>query len=190
MIYFLLFLTFFKIGAFTFGGGYAMLPLIEDEVIKNGWMNLEELVDFIAISESTPGPFAINISTYVGSEVAGILGAICATIGVILPSFIIILIVARFYMKFKDNKIVKGAMGGLKPATIGLIAAAVVSIGRSVFFSNGFYISLLKDYSFLCSLFIFALILVLVIKKVNPILLIMLSAILGILSGYIKPLII
>ena len=93
-------------------------------------------------------------------------------------------------MKLKDNKIVKGAMSGLKPATIGLIAAAVISIGKSVFFSNGFYISLLKDYSFLCSLFIFVLILLLVINKVNPILLIMLSAILGILSGYIKPLII
>ncbi len=189
MIYIILFLTFFKIGAFTFGGGYAMLPLIEEEVIKNGWMYMEELVDFIAISESTPGPFAINISTYVGSEVAGVLGAVFATLGVVLPSFIIILIVARFYMKFKENYIVAGAMRGLKPAVVGLIGAAVISIINSVFFPNGIYPQLFIEYSFLCSATIFIIVLILALKKVNPILLIVISAVLGILCGYIKPVI-
>lgn len=189
MVYIILFLTFFKIGAFTFGGGYAMLPLIEEEVIRNGWMDMEELIDFIAISESTPGPFAINISTYVGSEVAGVLGAVFATLGVILPSFIIILIVARFYIKFKKNYIVAGAMMGLKPAVVGLIGAAVVSIINSVFFPNGVYSKLFIEYSFLCSATIFIIVLVLALKKANPILLIVISAVLGILCGYIEPII-
>lgn len=92
-----LFLTFFKIGAFTFGGGYAMLPFIQQEVLKNGWMNDKELIDFIAISESTPGPFAVNASTFVGMQTAGVFGAVCATLGVVLPSFIIILIVAKIF---------------------------------------------------------------------------------------------
>jgi chromate transporter len=80
-----LFLTFLKIGAFTFGGGYAMLPLIEAEVAAHGWMTIEELINFIAVSESTPGPFAVNVSTYVGAETGGFPGAVCATLGVICP---------------------------------------------------------------------------------------------------------
>ena len=81
-----LFVTFFKIGLFTIGGGYAMLPLIQEEVQSNGWMTAQELVNFIAVSESTPGPFAVNVSTYVGAELAGLPGALCATLGVVLPS--------------------------------------------------------------------------------------------------------
>ena len=89
-----LFLCFLKICAFTFGGGYAMLPLIQEEIVRHGWMTVQDLVNFIAVSESTPGPFAINISTYVGVETAGFPGGLCATLGVILPSFVIILAVA------------------------------------------------------------------------------------------------
>ena len=94
MLYLELFLTFFKIGLFTIGGGYAMLPLIQADVQAKGWMTAEELVNFIAVSESTPGPFAVNVSTYVGAELAGLPGAFCATLGVVLPSFLIILLVA------------------------------------------------------------------------------------------------
>ena len=119
-----LFLSFAKIGAFTFGGGYAMLPLIQAEVLKNGWLSEPEMINFIAVSESTPGPFAINIATYIGIRSAGFPGAIFATVGVVLPSFIIILIVARFFLQFKENRIVGGCMSGLKPAVIGMIAAA------------------------------------------------------------------
>ena len=110
MIYLTLFWTFFKIGLFTFGGGYAMLPLIQSEVAAHGWMGSAELVNFVAVSESTPGPFAVNISTYVGTRLAGIPGAFCATLGVVLPSFIIILIVAHCYEKFRTNRIVRGCM--------------------------------------------------------------------------------
>ena len=107
MIYFQLFYTFFLIGLFTFGGGYAMIPMIEDQVVGKGWMTDAQLSDFIAISESTPGPFAINISTFVGSQTAGILGAVCSTLGVILPSLIIIILVAIILSKFLKNSMKK-----------------------------------------------------------------------------------
>ena len=102
-----LFVSFLKIGAFTFGGGYAMLPLIQAEVKSHGWLDTAELVDFIAVSESTPGPFAVNISTFVGMRTAGIPGALCATFGVVLPSFLIIILVAKFYEKFRKSSIVQ-----------------------------------------------------------------------------------
>ena len=180
MIYLLLFITFLKIGAFTFGGGYAMIPLIQNEVIANGWLEKQALIDFIAISESTPGPFAINIATYIGSELGGILGATCATIGVILPSLIIILIVAKFFAKFKEYKIVKGCMVGLKASVIGLIASSVISMGITVFAPNGQLI-INKDLYVVMGIFVIALICTL--KKAHPIVVICLSAILGILSG-------
>ena len=133
MIFIELFFTFFKIGLFTVGGGYAMLPLIRTEVLSKGWLTAEEIVNFIAVSESTPGPFAVNIATYIGSVRGGAAGAACATLGVVLPSFLIILAIARCYKKFKSSKIVAGLMSGLKPAVIGLIAAAVLTVGKTVF---------------------------------------------------------
>ena len=118
-----LFLTFFMIGAVTFGGGYAMLPMIQEQVgLRWGDLITEEtLVNFVAVSESTPGPFAINMATYVGSVVGGehggafysVLGSFCATMGVVLPSFTVILIVAKCYETFKTNRVVKGCMTGL-----------------------------------------------------------------------------
>lgn len=189
MIFLQLFLTFFKIGLFTFGGGYAMIPLIFEEITANysHLLTEEELINFIAVSESTPGPFAINIATYIGTVAAGgsvwggILGGICATLGVVMPSFIIILIVSKFYEKFKTNKIVSGAMTGLKPAVVGLIAYAGINIGKTVFFPNAFTF----DVTFYISLAIFVPMTVLALKKVHPILLICISAAVGILSGYI-----
>lgn len=187
MIYLTLFLTFFKIGAFTFGGGYAMLPLIQAEVVSKGWLGVEEVVNFIAVSESTPGPFAINMATYVGMEAekAGILGAACATLGVVLPSFVIILLVARFFEQFKTNRIVKGCMSGLKPAVIGLIGAAVVSIGKTVFFESGVSFDVFMSAKFYVSLAIFAAMTYLAFKKKHPILIICISAVVGIISGYL-----
>ena len=199
MISFLtLFLTFFKIGAFTFGGGYAMLPLIQEEVLRHGWVAESDLINFIAVSESTPGPFAINMATYIGSQVGGeygvwgsIFGSACATLGVVLPSFIVILIVARFYEKYKQSRIVKGCMSGLKPAVVGLIGAAVLSVVAEVLFPLGLSLSAFANPSMYVSLGIFALTVTLAFwKKVHPIWLILLSAVLGIGWGYLSPLMI
>lgn len=177
MIYLTLFWTFFKIGAFTFGGGYAMLPLIQAEVASHGWMTGAELVNFVAVSESTPGPFAVNISTYVGAEMGGLLGAVCATVGVVLPSFIIILIVAGCFEKFKNSRTVIGCMKGLRTAVVGLIAAAVISVGQTVFLPwNGLA-------TFAASAGIFGLSLIFVFKKLHPIIVIVISAVLGIALG-------
>lgn len=195
MILLKLFLTFFKIGAFTFGGGYAMLPFIQEEVLANQWLSASDLVDFIAVSESTPGPFAINIATYVGSHlgtaqfgsvIGGLIGSFCSTLGVVLPSFIIILIVARFFERFKNSKTVKGCMSGLRPAVIGMIASAVVSVGHTALFPDGFSVSALSSYAFICSIIIALITAVLVFKvKLHPIAVILISAVLGIASGYL-----
>ena len=189
MIYLSLFLEFFKMGALTFGGGYAMIPFIKETVAAQGWLTTEELVDFIAVSESTPGAFAVNISTYVGSQVGGILGALCATVGLVLPPFILILLIAKGYEKFKEIRIVKGVMLGLKSTVVGLIAATVLTVGFSVLFPNGF--SLSDAGSYLASanlwfiLIVFAAMLFLLLyKKLNPILVIVISAALGIGAGY------
>ena len=198
MIFLELFWAFFQIGLFTFGGGYAMIPLIQDAVLSHGWLTGEALVNFIAISESTPGPFAVNIATYVGTEMGvsaggigawgGFLGGICATLGVVLPSFIIILIVAKCYEKFKTNRFVKGAMSGLKPAVIGLIGAAVLSIGQTVFFPNGLSLSVFSGLPFYVSAVIFIGMAVCAFKKLHPIAIIGISAVLGIIAGYTLPL--
>ena len=104
MIYLILFFSFFIIGLFTFGGGYAMIPLIEDLVISKEWMTIDEFYSFLGVCESTPGPIAINMATFIGTSQGGLLGAIAATLGVVLPSFIIILLVASLLKKFIDNK--------------------------------------------------------------------------------------
>lgn len=184
MIYLQLFLTFLKIGAFTIGGGYAMLPLIQSEVAANGWMSGSEIVDFIAISESTPGAFAVNCATYVGMVKGGVLGAVTATLGLILPSFIIILIVARLLEKFRENRFVQGALAGIKPAVIGLIAASAFSIFVGIFFPMGYTAAVFGTYSFWISLALFAFSLVLCFKKIHPIIVIVISAAVGIAGGY------
>lgn len=185
MIFLELFLTFFRIGAFTFGGGYAMLPLMQEAVVSKGWMDTQSIVDFIAVCESTPGPFAINMATYVGSEMGGILGSACATLGVVLPSFIVILIVAKCFERFKNSRTVSGVMTGLKPAVVGLIGSAVLSIAATVFIPAGFNVDIFKTYEFYCSAVIFILATVLAFKKVHPIIIILISAVLGIAAGYL-----
>ena len=196
MAFLTLFLTFFKIGAFTFGGGYAMLPFIQQEVLNHKWVAESDLINFIAVSESTPGPFAINMATYIGSQVGGgefgfwgsLFGSFCATMGVVLPSFIVILIVARFYEKYKQSKIVKGCMSGLKPAVVGLIGAAILSVVAEVLFPLGLKLATFSDPNMYVSLGIFALTVTLAFwKKVHPIWLILISAGLGIAWGYLSP---
>jgi len=195
MIYLELFLTFFMIGAVTFGGGYAMLPMIQEQVALR-WGELipeETLINFVAVSESTPGPFAINMATYIGSVVGGqtgsvglsIFGSFCATMGVVLPSFIVILIVAKCYDKFRNSTVVKGCMTGLKPAVVGLIGGAILTVLLTVFFPVGLSVTVFTQPAFYVSLGIFVLMLVLAFKKVHPILLICISAVIGIAAGYL-----
>ena len=137
MIFFELFYTFFLIGLFTFGGGYAMIPMIQEQVVGKGWISESNLTDFIAVSEVTPGPFALNISTFVGNTVGGVFGAICATLGVILPSLIIIIIVAMVMKKFMSNKYVQGALCGVKPIVLALILSTALVLFVKVVFFNG-----------------------------------------------------
>ena len=179
-----LFLAFLKIGAFTFGGGYAMIAMIQAEAESQGWLTQEELVDFVALSESTPGPLAVNMATFVGMRTCGVLGAIIATLGIVLPSFIIILIIAKFFEKYKKSKAVGGIMSGLKPAVVGMIGAAFITVARTVFFPSGVSVSLFSTASFWVFLGLFAVTAALALKKVHPIKIILLSAVIGIGAGY------
>lgn len=179
-----LFLAFLKIGAFTFGGGYAMIAMIQAEAERQGWLTGEELVDFVALSESTPGPLAVNMATFVGMRTCGVLGAIIATLGIILPSFIIILIIAKCFEKYEKSKAVGGIMSGLKPAVVGMIGAAFISVARTVFFPSGVSVSAFSDVSFWVFLGLFAVTAALAFKKVHPIKIIILSAVIGIGAGY------
>ena len=121
MIYLQLFLEFFKIGLFCFGGAFGMIPLIEETVVKHGWLTESEFFNLIGVCESTPGPIAVNTATYVGSVMGGPLGSIAATLGVVLPSFLIILLIAAVLKNLTDNKYFKGFMRGVKPVVVALI---------------------------------------------------------------------
>ena len=187
MIFLELFGIFFLIGLFTFGGGYAMIPLIEAQVISKGWMDASQLYDFIAVSEVTPGPFAINIATFVGSSQAGFLGAVCATLGVILPSFIVILLLATLLAKFSQSKYIKGAVNGVKPIIIALISSTVILLMVKSFFFGGNSLSSpfafdRKTFTLFILLTSFVYIYKFVLKKnFNTILLLIFSGLLGIL---------
>ncbi|MDK2810473.1 MAG: chromate transporter [Petroclostridium sp.] len=127
-----IFSTFFKIGCFTFGGGYAMIPLIEKEVIdKKQWVKAKEIIDIFAVSQSIPGAIAINSATFIGYKIVGRKGAYAATIGVVLPSFITITLIAAFFVKFQENAVVKAAFMGIRPAVVALILMAVVKVGKT-----------------------------------------------------------
>ena len=121
-----LFATFFKIGAFTFGGGYAMIPLIQKEAVeKNGWVTDDDILEIIAIAESTPGPIAINSATFVGYRTCGVLGSVCATLGVVLPSFVIILLISFVLRQFQELKAVQYAFNGIRAGVLALLFKAL-----------------------------------------------------------------
>ena len=134
MIYLQLFLTFLKVGVFAFGGGYAMLSLIGDSVLKYGWMTEEELLNFVGVETVIPGPIAVNMATYIGYEQGGFLGALLATIGVVLPSFIIILIVAACIKNLLKYPPVKTFIASMRPALGGLIVSVAVTMALTIFF--------------------------------------------------------
>lgn len=176
-ILFKLYLAFLKIGTFGFGGGYAMLSLIEKEIVtNNSWISYTEFIDIIGISQMTPGPVAINSATFVGYRVYGILGSIVATLGVITTSFILVTLAYFFFQKFKESDLLTSALLGMRPALIGLIISVFLSLGRT-------------SYIDLKSIIIAFIIGLMLIKtKIHPILIIVISGILGIVFYGILPL--
>ena len=180
MIYLELFWSFFKIGLFSFGGGYAALPLIQDAVVTGkAWLTMSQFTDLLTISQMTPGPIALNASTFVGTQVAGVLGAIVATLGCVTPSCIIVLILAKLYYRYKNLNAMQNILFGLRPAVVSLIATAGVSI---LFTALGIGETL--DF---VAIGIFALaFLALRLWKPSPILIISLSGALGLITHLIK----
>lgn len=176
MVYLQLFYAFFKIGLFGFGGGAAMLPLIQFELVEHyHWVSSAEFANMVAVSQMTPGPIGINCATYAGYlATGGVLGSLVATVAVVLPSFIIMLIVAKMLAKFKNNVYVEGALRGLRPVVVGLIAAAALLLMNEENFGEN-----CADY---VSWLIFAVAFVAVkFLKINPILMIALAAVAGLI---------
>ncbi|MDD2538099.1 MAG: chromate transporter [Bacteroidales bacterium] len=173
MIYLQLFLSFLKIGIFCFGGGYAMLSLIQDEVVnQHGWLTISEFADIVAVSQMTPGPIAINTATYVGYTAAGgnVLGSVMATLALILPSVVMMTIVSRFFIKYGKNEIVQGVFKGIRPVVVGLIASAVLVMATPENFAD-YRSYLLFSAAFLAAYF----------YRVHPILLMVLGGLAGFL---------
>ena len=193
MLYLRLFWEFFKTGLFAVGGGMATLPFLYDISDKTGWFTHQQLADMIAVSESTPGPIGVNMATYVGMLTGGVGGAVTATLGLITPSVIIILIVAAFLKAFRDSKYVAGAFYGLRPASTALITAAGLSVVKITFFGT-------KDFGNLAHVLrcvewravaLAAVLLVLTnrvkaTKKLHPIVFIGFSALVGIVFRFAK----
>ncbi|ABW18572.1 chromate transporter [Alkaliphilus oremlandii] len=163
-----LFISFFKIGVFGYGGGYAMLPLIEREVvINNPWLTSSQFLDIIGISQMTPGPISINTATFVGYQIGGFFGSVAATVGVVSFSFMLVSIATHYILKFKNSKVLKNALMGMRPALIGLIISAFISLAG-------------KSYLDFKSIIIGVIILGVSLKsKLHPILVIVLSGVLG-----------
>ncbi len=186
MIYLELFLTFLQIGAVSFGGGYAMISLIREKVLMYGWMTEEELLNMIAVSESTPGPIAVNMATFVGSTQGGMLGSFLATLGVVLPSFVIILLIAALIGNFLKYRGVQAFLGGIRPCVVGLILATGLTMLMSTllgFKTIGERLEIDVNGIVILGLLIgiSTLIRKITAKKTSPILMILISAGLGML---------
>ena len=186
MVYLKLFWSFFQVGLFSFGGGYAALPLIEEQVIhQNNWLSSTEFIDIITISQMTPGPIAINTSTFVGTKVAGIPGSVVATLGCIAPSCIIVILLAKLYYKYKGIPLMDGILKGLRPAVVALIASAGLTIFLTAMFGADSFPIAFGNLNWI-SVFLFIIGLVLLRKtKLGPIHVMILSGIAGILIYYV-----
>ena len=191
MNYLILFLEFLKIGLFTFGGGYAMIPLVKEAVLSHGWMDESTFINMIGVSEVTPGPIAINMATYVGSTQGGFLGAFLCTLGVVLPSFIIMLLVSILLKKYMKNKYVQSALSGIKFVAIALIASSAITIFADVLFpyslDGGFSVApnLVGIKIFILVIAGYFLLKIILKRKPGPILVILMSAIVGLMVNYI-----
>lgn len=193
MIYLMLFYEFFKTGLFAVGGGMATLPFLDAMALKTGWFTQAQLIDMIAISESTPGPIGVNMATYVGFTTAGPLGSIIATLGLIAPSIIVILIIAKFLSKFKDSPIVKSVFYSLRPTSTALIAAAGVPVimlsltNSDKFKASGSILDFFNFGAIVLAIILFVLTnKVKATKKLHPVVFIAASAILGIIFSMAK----
>lgn len=176
-VYWQSFCTFFKIGLFTLGGGYAMIPIIETEVVnKHRWIEKEEFLDLIAIAQSCPGVFAVNISIFIGYKMRKLRGALCTCLGTALPSFLIILLIAMFFHQFQDNTVVAAMFRGIRPAVVALIAVPTFNLAKSAHITlSNIWIPIV------CALLIWAL-------HVNPIYIIIAAGVCGYLYGkFIQP---
>lgn len=183
MILLKLFWSFFQIGLFSIGGGYAALPLIQNQIVDiHHWLTMDEFTDVITISQMTPGPIAINSATFVGIKIAGILGAIIATLGCIFPSCIIVLTVGYLFKKYRSFKVVQGIMNGLRPAIVSLIASAGITILITSIWHSGKFSTNIADLDFI-SIFLIVISFVLLRKwKTNPIFVILGSGIVGLIA--------
>lgn len=182
--------TFFKIGLFTIGGGYAMIPLISQELTMNGWMTTAEVTDIIAIAKMTPGPFAVNAATFAGMKMQGLAGAVLCTFGVILPSLIITTIVAKFFFNFQNLKIVKGILKGIRPTVVALIASAIVTVSLITLFhieNINMLINSLGNIELYSIIILAVSLLLLLWKKLHPILVIAIAGAAGILFYQVIP---
>ena len=184
MIYLELFLTFLEVGAVSFGGGYAMISLIREKVLTHGWLTEEALLNMIAVSESTPGPIAVNMATFVGSAQGGILGSLLATLGVVLPSFLVILLIAALIRNLLKYEGVKAILGGIRPCVIGLILATALILLMNTLFSLKTVGTAQTPDVKACILFVLIAAVAILYKKLrkkplSPILLILISAGLG-----------
>ena len=184
MIYLKLFLTFLEIGAVSFGGGYGMLSLMREITVSNGWLTEAELLNFVAVSESTPGPIAINMATFIGSSRGGVLGAVCATLGVVLPSFIIILLISVLLKNLLKLQSVQAILGGVRPSVVGLILATAGILFLSTFFGfstvgDRITVNYTGLIIFVCVAAVAFVWKKIVKKKISPIILIIISAFLG-----------
>lgn len=187
MIYLRLIYEFMKIGLFAVGGGLATLPFLKDLAIKTGWYTIEDLMNMVAVSESTPGPIGVNMSTFVGFVRGSFLGGICATLGLVIPSIAIIIIIAIMFKKFKDSPIIEKIFFGIRPASIALIASAGYSVMKEALFNFELYsqTNAILDL-FKVSSIIYGVILYIVFSKfkLHPIFYILISAVIGIIVKF------
>lgn len=196
MIYLELLVTFFKIGLFSFGGGYGMIPLIEREIVSRNWLTGPEFVDIISISEMTPGPISINTATFVGYKMGGVAGGAAATTGVVLPSLILILIVSHYLEKFRQNKLKEEIIHGIRPVVVALITQAVLLVAGNIFLkekpgaeivsifdwiSGGDFLNVIDLPAILIAAVCLA---VLLLTRVHPILIILAGGVAGIILNY------
>ncbi len=174
--------TFMKIGALSFGGGYAMIPFLQQESVGREWLTVSEFTDIVAISQITPGPVAVNMATFVGYTQASVLGSLFATLGVCIPSFVIITTLVKFFVKFAEKQIIKNIFFGLRPAVTGLIFSSAFLIAFLEFFPNSESLSLDLTIINYKSIIIFVGMFICMYKfKLNPIIAILISAIIGII---------